>query len=116
MNNGSFLSVPLHEPLTSALDPMVFRFFLTKPIIQNMRQAVSAAAMQPIAANKPPGSSNSFRAVPHSSSDSSWPDGQFERPVWDEENSIGINEIAPVQELGNNVGVRGCLCNNKGED
>lgn len=81
MNNGSFLSVPLQEPLLNAFVAIVFLFFLTNPNIQNIKQAAIAAAIQPIAANKPPGSSRSFRAVPHSSSDSSWPDGQFERPI-----------------------------------
>ncbi len=71
MNNGSFLSVPLHEPLVNAFVAMVFRFFLTNPNIQNIKQAAIAAAIQPNAANRPPGKCNSLRAVPHSSSDSS---------------------------------------------
>uniref|UniRef100_A0A1B0BCI5 Uncharacterized protein n=1 Tax=Glossina palpalis gambiensis TaxID=67801 RepID=A0A1B0BCI5_9MUSC len=45
--------------------------------MQNIRQAVTAAAMQPKAAKTPPGNSSNFRAVPHSSSDSSKPDGQL---------------------------------------
>lgn len=70
----SFFKVP---PLIIDFCNTVFLRFLSKPNMQNIRQAVMAAAMQPNAANTPPGSSSSLRAVPHSSSDSSKPEGQL---------------------------------------
>lgn len=70
----SFFKVP---PLIIDFCNTVFLRFLSKPNMQNIRQAVIAAAIQPRAANTPPGSSSSLRAVPHSSSDSSKPEGQL---------------------------------------
>lgn len=66
----SFFNVPFSTPLLVFV-PIDFLRFLTKPTIQNINNAAMAAAIQPNAAYKPPGNSNSFLAVPHSSSDSS---------------------------------------------
>lgn len=50
------------------------------PKKQKIRQAAHAAATQPSAAYKPLDSSRRRLAAPHSTSDSSYPEGQFTRP------------------------------------
>lgn len=69
--------IPPMPPTPAPFCTTDFFRFLIRPNMQNIRQAVRAAAMHPRAAKTPPGSSSNLRAVPHSSSDSSKPLGQL---------------------------------------
>lgn len=91
INNDSFFEsflllllllnvVPLIPPFDD-FDVNNFLRFLTNPHTQNIMHTVIAAAIKPNAAYTLPGNSRSFLVVPHSSSDSSCPDGQFGRPL-----------------------------------
>uniref|UniRef100_A0A182MH66 Uncharacterized protein n=1 Tax=Anopheles culicifacies TaxID=139723 RepID=A0A182MH66_9DIPT len=81
--SGIVQVVPLSEAAPVPTDGLSFSFalrrFFTITSRQKMRQAEMAAATHPNAAYIPPGSSIS--RLPHSCSLSSYPDGQFGRPV-----------------------------------
>lgn len=68
------------------------------------------AATPPMAAYIPPGSSSNLCAAPHSFSDSSMPDGQFERPAKENGRWMGIVSSTPEIDSTLNVSESVCVC------